>query len=804
MEQPEENNIHTKTLHVAQENNEDIFNELPSHHIRLLELLPGSECDLVEVKLHIVPMADPGVYKALSYLWGSMTDDLRLIVCNGYEFTVTANLFKALRRFRDSSEARVMWIDAICIHQGSISERAQQVRIMGQIYECAEEVLVWLGEDSPEVNIKRAFDVVSTRVDYRLQCISLDKPEGPAIAILYITDPDLFDLIEQVKRRFDRQRLPKDYLPRLPEWIEDVLRQSWVRYPESPLLMHIGCRQTSTAQNELSEDGASILGILPDWDISHVRRVASEEFATFTDFLIEATKPAEMRLSDSESAEVLTAINYLLEKPYFRRAWIIQEIILARKATLVCGDHEVDFEGFWRVFSYVPLEPISINNFMLDDFKIFNLHENTQKVQAWSRFMKPSDFPRNERLSFFNSLAYIGTRGDQGKLGLFDVGALLHHFGQQRSTDERDQIFSLVGLLQKFSKRSGVLEWAESCVDYSLDVRDVYLRTAKHIVENHYEVDKANKKIEAGSYHILDFFGEMIGPSTEQLDLLPTWVPNWSVARERTIFNTRHVIETDRLIPFDARVQGESLMISGCIVDEVNFCSEALDYNEQMFQELNLCHMLVEQENKKKTPSIYGGFKAQFEGFWRTIIADNPIGAKPITDHTYHFHEQDEVKKWVAECRRCYRQACQAWSNELKYRPILGPALAYMQGYDRSDFSNDDDKIQTIIQRLDKVRLLELLELDEPRWGFLGGRLEMSKHILIKTKQGYFGLGPPSVQCGDTLALLAGCSHPWYIRQQDHHYTIVGNAWVHGLMYKSDPFYQHEDFRMNCSQIELR
>ncbi|KAJ5652428.1 hypothetical protein N7507_009854 [Penicillium longicatenatum] len=590
--------------------------------------------------------------------------------------------------------------------------------------------------------------------------------------------------------------------------------------------MHIGCRHVdNVTQTDSSQYDNVFLGILPDWDVAHVRRVASEKFATFADFLKEATKPAEMRLSDRESAEVLSALNYLMEKPYFQRAWIVQETILAQTAKLVCGKHEVDFESFWHVFGLDRLQPTSINNFILDDFKYFEAHENVQKIQAWSRFAKPSNLIIPETHHVFNQMAYIRSKGRDGKLALFDIGALLKNFDKQKSTDRRDLIFGFVGLLQKFSKRPCVLEWAESCVDYSLDVRDVYLSTAKHIAENNYEVDKGDTAFQPGSYHILDFFARNIGPSTEQLDL-PTWVPDWSAKREYAVFNTRHIIETDRLIPFDARVQGESLMISGCIVDEVTFCSEILDCNEKMFQEVNLCYMLVEQENKKKTPSIYGGFKAQFEGFWRTIIADNPIGTKPFTDHTYHFHELEEVNKWLAQCRLSYRQARQAWSNELKYRPMLGPAFARVQGHDLSHFLKgddndeikkairrleskpvplaDDDKVQEIIQSLDNMRLLELLELDEPRWGFLGGLLEMTKHILIKTKQGYFGLAPPGVQCGDTVALLAACSHPWYLRRQDQHYTIVGEAWVHGLMYESDAIYQHEDFRNNCTQIELR
>jgi hypothetical protein len=40
-----------------------------------------------------------------------------------------------------------MWIDALCINQDDLDERARQVAFMGDIYETAERVVVWLGED---------------------------------------------------------------------------------------------------------------------------------------------------------------------------------------------------------------------------------------------------------------------------------------------------------------------------------------------------------------------------------------------------------------------------------------------------------------------------------------------------------------------------------------------------------------------------------------------------------------------------------------------------------------------------------
>lgn len=67
------------------------------------------------------------------------------IVCNDSELTVVGELFGALRYIRDDETALRIWIDAICINQDDLQERAEHVNIMGQIYQNASMVRVWLG-----------------------------------------------------------------------------------------------------------------------------------------------------------------------------------------------------------------------------------------------------------------------------------------------------------------------------------------------------------------------------------------------------------------------------------------------------------------------------------------------------------------------------------------------------------------------------------------------------------------------------------------------------------------------------------
>jgi hypothetical protein len=46
--------------------------------------------------------------------------------------------------------AGYLWVDALCIDQRNLKERASQVILMRDIYSSAKRVIVWLGKDTPE------------------------------------------------------------------------------------------------------------------------------------------------------------------------------------------------------------------------------------------------------------------------------------------------------------------------------------------------------------------------------------------------------------------------------------------------------------------------------------------------------------------------------------------------------------------------------------------------------------------------------------------------------------------------------
>ena len=120
-----------------------------SFQFRLLDLSPGRWHDQLRGKLRIVSLDRKPPFEALSYTWGSpATGGKTIAIDNDHHLPITENLFVALRRLRSVIVQRTVWVDAICINQDDLAEQGRQVSIMGDVYEAAIRVLIWLGEYS--------------------------------------------------------------------------------------------------------------------------------------------------------------------------------------------------------------------------------------------------------------------------------------------------------------------------------------------------------------------------------------------------------------------------------------------------------------------------------------------------------------------------------------------------------------------------------------------------------------------------------------------------------------------------------
>ncbi|GAP88836.1 putative heterokaryon incompatibility protein [Rosellinia necatrix] len=104
-------------------------------------------------------------FEALSYRWGPELPQHVLLVVPGEAppilrhapvygsppeptwrvLKIRSNLLEALIALRHAEKPRTLWIDALCIDQLNLQERARHVAKMGMVYKYASRVIVWLG-----------------------------------------------------------------------------------------------------------------------------------------------------------------------------------------------------------------------------------------------------------------------------------------------------------------------------------------------------------------------------------------------------------------------------------------------------------------------------------------------------------------------------------------------------------------------------------------------------------------------------------------------------------------------------------
>ncbi|KAI1372435.1 HET-domain-containing protein [Hypoxylon crocopeplum] len=143
-----------------------VYQKLPARNARFLrykgkEQSPESSEELLVFEFETHAVSDvKSQYSALSYTWGhpilnDFKDDFaHAVICNGQRMPIGVNLNDALQHIYVETDIAppLFWIDAICINQSDLKERAEQVTLMTSIYSNTANVVVWLGKDDSDAH----------------------------------------------------------------------------------------------------------------------------------------------------------------------------------------------------------------------------------------------------------------------------------------------------------------------------------------------------------------------------------------------------------------------------------------------------------------------------------------------------------------------------------------------------------------------------------------------------------------------------------------------------------------------------
>lgn len=116
---------------------------------RLFRVLPADNQATVRVEM-VEADIEISRYSIVSHVW-DRSDDSCTVWVNSEPRQVSNNLFRFLQLTQQSREAKLFWVDYICIQQLDQLEKDYALRIWTRICAYAQECIIWLGDLSKDI-----------------------------------------------------------------------------------------------------------------------------------------------------------------------------------------------------------------------------------------------------------------------------------------------------------------------------------------------------------------------------------------------------------------------------------------------------------------------------------------------------------------------------------------------------------------------------------------------------------------------------------------------------------------------------
>ncbi|KAK1831539.1 heterokaryon incompatibility protein-domain-containing protein [Podospora conica] len=168
-----------------------------------------------------------------------------------------------------------------------------------------------------------------------------------------------------------------------------------------------------------------------------------------------ASGSAWMVSADLENELDVGDIRELLHRPWWKRIWVIQEAVVAKKLVFVIGDDTFELEQLKRSLDRMRTLRVGVEAFgILVNPEVYSAQDETFRIILHLR-----DLWRNGR--FF--------------INLHD---LLYEFRHLHCTNDRDRVFGFLGLASAGGKNLGIVP------DYTSPVSDVYIHSTRSVIRS--------------------------------------------------------------------------------------------------------------------------------------------------------------------------------------------------------------------------------------------------------------------------------------------------------------------------------
>lgn len=450
----------------------------------------------------------------------------------------------------------------------------------------------------------------------------------------------------------------------------------------------------------------------------------------------------------------------LLELPWWRRAWTLQEFVMARRLDFHCG----------------ALKRFSLTQFRRAMSTYWGLHHSTVNptlgivadqefwVTAWNR--------RRMRQVYDES---------PGRMNLV---ALMAYTGDSAVTDPRDRVYSVLGLATEADR---VMVGVPT---YRLDVETLYTNLVREFINTWSSLD-------------IICFAELFRVPARGPDSLPSWVPDWRVqiqtyevpllvsqSARKHIGNFRPA--RGRSDPPNPAVyaatgdtpprpsishDGRQLTCSGIVLDYIDGLGPVPGQEED--HSLGLIQSTSPANDSKQTEA--------FQHLDETI--NSLIRCMSVNRHDRYLCVETPIDKFRTELFHLSASTTQTSDDQTLslcydcfFKWLRASDSLLIRGMAIHDLTSQASKAQTATEPPTD------LSSPAPQNG-LAYRLfdtaaphQMRKR-LVTTAGGMLGMGPRWARKGDVVCVLYGCHVPVVLRQVGvGFFEFVGECYVDGMM----------------------
>lgn len=449
------------------------------------------------------------------------------------------------------------------------------------------------------------------------------------------------------------------------------------------------------------------------------------------------------------------AARRLFARPFWKRAWVLQEIIFSDQATVLCGAKHVS----WR------------------DLGIAQV--------AWSKL---TGIPENAHLVHNNHLRMVQLTSYSGVAAMLlhhllrrlgeseDTLRLIYSTAESNATDPRDKIYALLG----FDEVRGL----GLVPNYEKPVEKVYGEFVWAYLEEERKLD------------ILCQTGAG-WPKAQPLLDLPTWVPDFRGSFAR--------LRAPRLSPFYA---SEDAMAAATISEDLQvLTAQGVIYD--VISDINAGHTEGEKRIRNRWLDLALDQKGdhptgipRLQAYFRTVIADNSgfgYGRPGFKDG-----ESEKMFFDLAAAMMCMLGDMALKKDQSDFQAKIGSQTAEVL-LQQSDYVQNfviwsQNKPKSLTKQAflapffgdpepKAVSRIQWPEDEDQGRGrkctaiFLERQVfTCTKRSFFTTQKGYMGLASQGAKKDDLVCVLLGCDKPLIIRKIKNHYILVGDSYIYGMM----------------------